>query len=74
MAWCDLRLPAEGESVSAENFGFSLRKDKLRQTRRREGCYLLRSNLTDNRSGPLVAMLHPAHRDRASLQGTEKRL
>lgn len=28
-------------------FQFSLRKDKLRSTRRREGRYLLRSNLTD---------------------------
>jgi transposase len=41
-----LRLPAQGEPVTAEHFGFSLRRDKLRQTRRREGCYLLRSNLT----------------------------
>lgn len=49
----DLRLPAEGESVSAENFGFSLRKDKLRQTRRREGCSLLRSNLTETDPAPL---------------------
>jgi len=30
-----------------QKFGFSLRKDKLRQVRRREGRYLLRSNLVD---------------------------
>jgi transposase len=38
-------LPKEGEAVTAETFTFSLRKDKLRDVRRREGCYLLRSNL-----------------------------
>lgn len=40
-----IKLPKEGETVTAETFTFSLRKDKLRDVRRREGCYLLRSNL-----------------------------
>lgn len=43
----DLRLPAEGEPVTPDTFRFALHKAKLRQTRRREGCYLLRSNLTE---------------------------
>jgi hypothetical protein len=44
-ALLDIHLPAEGEAVSAETFHFSLKKEKLRMTRRREGHYLLRSNL-----------------------------
>ena len=43
----DIRLPKQGQTVSPESFGFQLRKDKLRQTRRREGRYLLRTNLCD---------------------------
>jgi transposase len=42
----DLQLPEVAQPVTPDTFRFSLRKDKLRQTRRREGCYLLRSNLT----------------------------
>lgn len=42
-----LQLPLEGQPVTAETFRFTLRKDKLRQARRREGCYLLRSNVTE---------------------------
>ena len=34
-----------GPAVKAQNFSFKLRTDKLRQVRRREGRYLLRSNL-----------------------------
>ena len=47
-AWhlVDVRKPESGEDVSAETFTFALRRDRLRQTRRREGRYLLRSNLT----------------------------
>jgi transposase len=41
-----LRLPQESEPVNEQTFGFELRKDKLRQVRRREGRYLLRSNLS----------------------------
>jgi len=42
-----IQLPPEGQPVTAETFRFTLRKDKLRKARRREGCYLLRSNLTE---------------------------
>jgi transposase len=44
-ALVDIRLPKPRESVNSETFTFCLRKDKLRTVRRREGCYLLRSNL-----------------------------
>jgi len=39
-------LPATVPCATAE-FSFKLRRDKLRQARRREGRYLLRSNLTE---------------------------
>ena len=45
-----IALPKDNEDLQTNGFGFSLRKDKLRQLRRREGRYLLRSNLT--RSDP----------------------
>ena len=37
----------QDQPVSPESFSYSLRKDRLRQTRRREGRYLLRTNLSD---------------------------
>lgn len=40
-----ITLPKEGEAVSPETFFFRLQKKQLREVRRREGCYLLRSNL-----------------------------
>ncbi len=43
----DIRLPKPHQAVSPETFSFGLRKDKLRRMRRREGHYLLRSNLRD---------------------------
>ena len=42
----DIRLPQAGEAVTADTFTFELRRDRLRRDRRREGRYLLRSNLT----------------------------
>ena len=42
----EIRLPAARESVTPETFTFALRRDRLRRARRREGRYLLRSNLT----------------------------
>ncbi len=42
----DIRLPQAGEAVTADTFTFELRRDRLRRARRREGRYLLRSNLT----------------------------
>ena len=41
----DIQLPAVDQVVSSDTFTFSLRRDKLRMVRRREGRYLLRSNL-----------------------------
>ena len=48
-AWAlvDIGVPAPGEAVTPETFTVRLRRDRLRQARRREGRYLLRSNLTD---------------------------
>ena len=47
-AWqlVEIRLPKAGEAVTPETFTFALRRDRLRRQRRREGRYLLRSNLT----------------------------
>jgi transposase len=47
-AWrlVDIEVPQADEEVNPETFAFKLRKDKLRQVRRREGRYLLRSNLS----------------------------
>lgn len=43
-----LQVPPAGQDpvVNAQNFTFKLRTDKLRQVRRREGRYLMRSNLS----------------------------
>ncbi len=43
-----IALPKDNEDLQANGFGFSLRTDKLRKLRRREGRYLLRSNLTQS--------------------------
>ena len=43
----DIHLPGENEPVAAHTFYFSLKRDKLRVVRRREGHYLLRSNLVN---------------------------
>jgi len=40
------QVPKEGQEINASTFTFQLRKDKLRAVRRREGRYLLRSNLS----------------------------
>ena len=42
-----VHLPKTGEEVSLETFSFRLRKKKLREVRRREGRYLLRTNLPE---------------------------
>lgn len=48
-----LRLPEKDQPVTPESFTFSLDKKRLRQTRRREGHYLLRSNLTGDNPAQL---------------------
>ena len=46
-ALVDIRLPGGDHPVTPATFSYTLHKDKLRATRRREGRYLLRTNLTD---------------------------
>ena len=48
-AWAlvNIELPEPEQPVNATTFTFRLNKDKLRVARRREGRYLLRSNLCD---------------------------
>ena len=41
----DIQLPDKDQEVTAQTFTFSLNRKKLRVVRRREGRYLLRSNL-----------------------------
>ena len=48
-----INLPGKNEPVNEKTFTFTLNKDKLRITRKREGRYLLRSNLTDKRPAVL---------------------
>ena len=43
----DIHLPPDNEPVTTDTFYFTLKKEKLRQVRQREGHYLLRSNLTN---------------------------
>ena len=43
----DLQLPAAREAVNEQTFRFSLNRQKLRAVRKREGRYLLRSNLQE---------------------------
>ena len=47
-AWAlvDISLPEPRQTVTPETFTFSLNRQKLRRTRRGEGTYLLRTNLT----------------------------
>ena len=42
-----VQLPEPDQRVTSQTFTFSLRREKLRTVRRREGRYLLRSNLRD---------------------------
>jgi len=42
-----VHLPKTAEEVNPETFSFRLRKKKLREVRRREGRYLLRTNLPE---------------------------
>ena len=41
-----IQLPDRDQAVTPETFGFKLNWQKLREARRREGSYLLRSNVT----------------------------
>jgi hypothetical protein len=44
----DIQLPEKDQPVTRETFSFRLNWQRLREARRREGSYLLRSNLTDS--------------------------
>jgi len=52
----EVQVPAEGQAVSPKTFTFKLVRKKLRQWRRREGRYLLRSNLPAQKSADLWEM------------------
>jgi hypothetical protein len=43
----EVALPDKGQPVTSKTFSFRLNWQRLREARRREGSYLLRSNLTD---------------------------
>jgi transposase len=54
-AWrlVQIQMPTQGQPVDERTFTFQLRRDQLRQVRRREGRYLLRSNLGPEDPGKL---------------------
>ena len=52
----EVTIPAEGQTVSQETFKFKLNRAKVRQWRRREGRYLLGSNLSAENSAELWQM------------------
>jgi len=56
-AWriIDLQLPGKDQAVTPETFGFRLHWQRLREARRREGSYLLRSNVTGSDPAQLWA-------------------
>ena len=58
---------------ASASFAFALNRTRLRQIRRREGRYLLRTNLTEGDPATSLAILHPARRRRRSLQKPEGR-
>jgi transposase len=56
-AWriIDIRLPEKEQPVTPETFSFRLNWQRLREARRREGSYLLRSNVTGSDPAQLWA-------------------
>jgi hypothetical protein len=51
-----IKTPAKDEPVTPQTFRFSLDRKKLREARRREGGYLLRSNLAADDPAPLWSL------------------
>ena len=51
----DIQIPDPKQPITPETFTFSLRRDKLRTVRRREGRYLLRSNPGTGEKIPIAA-------------------
>lgn len=56
-AWriLDIRLPGKDQPVTPETFSFKLNWERLREARRREGSYLLRSNMASRDPAELWA-------------------
>lgn len=46
-----IRTPGEGEPVEEKSFTYGLEREKLREARRREGSYLIRTNLPAEAQG-----------------------
>ena len=72
-AWflVEVQIPKTDEELAAHGLTYRLRREKLRQVFRREGRYLLRSNMTSEDPAASVAPLHAAHRNRAGVQGAQ---
>jgi hypothetical protein len=51
-----IKTPAKDEPVTPQTFRFSLDRKKLREARRREGGYLLRSNIAADDPGHLWSL------------------
>ena len=51
-ALVDITFPPKGQGAQTQSFAFTLNRQKLRIVRRREGRYLLRTNMTEH--GPLT--------------------
>ena len=69
-AWflVEVQVPQTDEELAAYGITYRLRREKLRQVFRREGRYLLRSNIED----PAALWRHYMQlTDRAGVQGTE---
>lgn len=49
----DIQLPGKDQPVTPESFSFRLNWQRLREARRREGSYLLRSNMVGTDAGQL---------------------
>lgn len=67
-----LRLPKPSEALNEQTFTYRRRPQKLRQVFRREGRYLLRTNLTEADPGPLwhyYRQLSPAEAAFKNLKG-----
>src|SRR5437764_8209071 len=52
----DLQLPDKDQPVTPETFGFRVNWQRLREARRREGSYLLRSNMAGTDAEQLWAL------------------
>ena len=48
-----IHTPTKDQPVTPQTFHFTLDRNKLRLARRREGCYLLRSNIRSDDAGHL---------------------